>query len=423
MDPPPSPSRQRRTAVGIASILFLVTLSAYIARVNVSVALPFIGTDYGWSNAEEGVYGGLLLGIFLVGYGVSNIFISPLVDYFGPRRSMLVAVVVFSLLTFLTGVVGMIFLALISTRLLLGLSQGILYPSASKVTQAWFEPKDRSKVNSLHLSSMYVSNLLVPLLLIPLIMRTDWQVAFYAVAFVSILTLIPLWIYLRDKPSGNPEPTERKPLKEVIGQAKADFKEALHIKGLFVLTAADATGSLVFWGISLWLPTYLIQAKGFNLETVALAASLPYVGGLAGLYFGSLISDRTGRRVLTTSAFALVASVFILLLIGTQDQDLVIFYLGMVFFFIGILPPNAFTLLQGICPTEKVGTATGIMNGLAVGLGVLGPMILGLAVASTGSYDSGLVLLAVMEVLSACILLFFLRYEKSSSAAIAKQSK
>ena len=63
------------------------------------------------------------------------------------------------------------------------------------------------------------------------------------------------------------------------------------------------------------------------------------------------------------------------------------------------------------------------MNGLAVGLGVLGPMILGLAVASTGSYDSGLVLLAVMEVLSACILLFFLRYEKSSSAAPTEQSE
>ena len=76
-----------RSPTGIAFILFLTTLAAYIARVNLSVALPFISDDYGWTSVEEGLYGGLLLGIFLVGYGVSNVILSPLVDRFGPRKS------------------------------------------------------------------------------------------------------------------------------------------------------------------------------------------------------------------------------------------------------------------------------------------------------------------------------------------------
>ncbi|HTY47584.1 MAG TPA: MFS transporter [Methanomassiliicoccales archaeon] len=401
---------QRRTAIGMATILFLVTLAAYIARVNLSVALPFIGEAYGWNAEQLGVYGGILLGIFLVGYGLSNVFVSPLVDYFGPRKSMMVAVAVFSLLTFLTGVIGLVFVLLISARLLLGLSQGIIYPSASKVTQAWFAPGDRSKINSLHLSSSFVSNLLVPLFLIPLILLTDWRFAFFAVAVVSVLTLIPLWLYLRDCPGPAPC-TVRMSLRDVVSKARSDMRSALKVKGLLRLSAGYAAGDLVFWGLSLWLPTYLVVAKGFQTGELALAASLPYIGGLVGLYIGSVLSDRTGKRVLITTSFLVACAASLVLLIGAQDQALVIIVLGAVFFFVGILPPNAFTLLQGVCPAERIGSATGIMNGIAVGIGVFGPLILGMAVASTGSYDSGLLLLAAMAILSAIILWPFRRQE------------
>ncbi|MDD1743119.1 MAG: MFS transporter [Methanomassiliicoccales archaeon] len=400
-----------RSPAGIAVILFLTTLAAYIARVNLSVALPFISSDYGWTDAEKGLYGGLLLGIFLVGYGVSNVILSPLVDRFGPRKSMMVAVAVFSLLTFLTGLVGLIFFAFIAARLFLGLSQGILFPSASKVTQAWFEPCDRSKVNSLHLSSMHISNLLVPIFLIPLILVVGWAASFFAVAFITALVLIPLLLYLRDSPIAGTK-VESKPIRDVIRDAKAGLRSALRIKGILTLSAADAAGNLVWWGISLWLPTYLIVAKGMSVEQIVLVASLPYLGGVAGLFLGSWISDRTGKRVLVTTAFQLVAVLFIFLLVGANDETMIIIILAAIFFSISILPPNCFTLLQGIAPCELMGSATGIMNGLSVGLGVFGPMILGLAVAATGSYDIGLYIMAGLQVVSAAIMMMFRKHER-----------
>jgi sugar phosphate permease len=413
-----------RSPAGIAVILFLTTLAAYIARVNLSVALPFISNDYGWTSAEKGLYGGLLLGIFLVGYGVSNVILSPLVDRFGPRKSMIVAVAVFSVLTFLTGVVGLIFFAFIAARLLLGLSQGILFPSASKVTQAWFKPSDRSKVNSLHLSSMHFSNLLVPIFLIPLILVVGWAASFFAVAFITALVMIPLALYLRDSPSSETKVVSR-PIREVIQEAKAGLQSALRIKGILVLSAADAAGNLIWWGISLWLPTYLIMAKGLSVDEIVLVASLPYLGGVAGLYIGSWISDRTGKRVLITTAFQLVAVFFIILLVSARDPGTIIVILAAIFFCISLLPPNCFTLLQGIAPSHLLGSATGVMNGLAVGLGVFGPMILGLAVATTGSYDIGLYIMAGMQVVSAALMMMFRKYERTdgSVGAISIQSR
>ncbi len=176
----------RRRAALIASILFFATLVGYIARVNVSVALPFVADEYGWGSEQLGEFGGILLGIFLVGYGISNVLISPLVDYFGPRKSLLVTVFAWSVFTFLTGVLGVFFMMFVVARLFLGLSQGVLFPSASKVVQAWFPPSARSRINALYLSSGFVSNLLVPLLLIPLIIATNWQSMFFVVAAAGL---------------------------------------------------------------------------------------------------------------------------------------------------------------------------------------------------------------------------------------------
>lgn len=406
-----------RTAWGMAVVVFLVTLSAYIARVNVSVALPYISQDFGWDTVEEGLYGGLLLGIFLAGYGLSNIFLSPLVDHFGPRKSLLVTVAVFSLLTFLTGLVGLIFAFLIIARILLGVAQGIVYPAASKVTQAWFPRGRRSKVNSLHLSAMEWSNLLVPIFLIPVIILTDWRYAFFAVAFLCALVLIPVYVYLRDCPECTRKGPHRHeaPLGAVMRKAMRDLRAASQIKGLFVLAAADAAGNLVWWGISLWLPTYL-KAIGLAPTEIMWVASLPYLGGIAGLFIGSYLSDRTGKVLAITFVFQMVGTLFLLLLIGVSSPVPIMMVLGALFFCIALLPPNAFTLLQGIAPPELISSATGIMNGIAVGMGVFGPMILGIAVAATGSYAAGFVVMAGMQVLSAVLLLRFRGYERQAGA-------
>jgi nitrate/nitrite transporter NarK len=87
--------------------------------------------------------------------------------------------------------------------------------------------------------------------------------------------------------------------------------------------------------------------------------------------------------------------------------------LAILFFFIALFPPNAFTLLQGIAPPELMGSATGLMNGIAVGMGVFGPIVLGMAVAATGSYNAGFIIMALMQVLSAVLLIWFARSRRS----------
>jgi len=400
----------RRQAMLIALVIFLSTLIGYVARMNISVALPFIASDYGWTEGQIGELGGLVLGIFLLGYGVSNVLISPLVDYFGPRKALMVCVAVWSLFTLMTGALGAVYSMILLSRLALGLSQGILFPSASKLTQAWFPPSCRGRMNALHLSSGFASNIIAALLLIPLIMATSWEFMFYIVAIAGFLLLLPIWRIVRDSPSGE-ERRERASLRKVFAGTKESIREAFKVPGILRLTFAFWSVNTVWWGLALWLPTYLEEARGFLIEDLVWAASLPYFGGLIGMYVGSWLSDRFGRRAVLTSLFSIFCAVMVLLLSFTHGQVQIVLGLGVLWFFLGIAPVNSFTLLQGLAPGRLMGSATGIMNGISNGSGIVGPLIIGAAVALTGNYDIGLVIMAVMLMVGALVYFSFRRVE------------
>jgi sugar phosphate permease len=406
--------REGRRAMIIALMLFLATLVGYLARMNISVALPFIADDFGWTEEQLGELGGILLGIFLVGYGVSNVFISPLVDYFGPRRALIVTIALSSLFTLMAGALGFIYAMIILSRILLGLSQGILYPSASKLTQAWFEPSCRSRINAIHLSSGFASALLAPLVLLPLILVSSWEVMFLVVAVAGFLLLVPIWKLIRDSPTGDRE-FERPSARKLMRETRERIGQALKVKGILVITLAFMTVNFVWWGLSMWMPTYLEMARGFSVEDLVWAASLPYLGGLAGMALGAWMSDRTGRRALLTSVFVVMCAVTLFLVSITHGRWQVMVALGALWFFLGIAPVNVFSMLQSMVPGELMSSATGIMNGLSNGLGFIGPIIIGTAVALTGNYDLGLVVMSFVLLVGAGLFLSFRRRDGSTS--------
>jgi sugar phosphate permease len=242
--------------------------------------------------------------------------------------------------------------------------------------------------------------------LVPLILVTSWEWAFYSVGILGLILLVPIYLYVQDTPKGNTL-QNREPLKLTLTNQGRSIRDSLKIKGIMVLSISDIATNLAWWGVSLWLPTYLVQAQGISHSELAFVASIPYVGGVVGVYIGSWISRRTGRIVSTAAVFSVLCAVFIILLIGATGLATIIAVMFLIFFFISILQPNLFTLLQGVCPPRLIGSATGWMNGIAVGVGALGPVIIGTSVSITGAFSSGLIILAGLQVFAGLILLLF----------------
>ncbi len=384
----------------ILLILVISIFVGYVARMSISVALPFISRDFAWDIEQQGSLGGILLGIFLLGYGISNIIFSKYIDIYGSKFMLSFSILLWSF-SLLIGAIIPNYYVILSSRFLLGLSQGVLFPIASKITSSWFSPGERARANSIYVSGGPWAVLFTPVILTPVITRTSWQLSFFLVFLMGILLLVPVIFFI----TSNPKDVK----SERIEKHELDYSEILKEKQFQILLIGYSLMSSVWWGLSLWLPTYLVEAKGLELGQISYGASLPYVGAITGMYLGSYVSDRLGKRKELILIALLSGGLFILILSlsGLMNIYLVIFLLVMVFFTGQMAPPLYFTILQGRVSSQKMGSATGLMNGIGNGFGIIGPLAVGIIVAITGSYDLGFVSLGIMLVIGGSSLLLY----------------
>jgi len=378
-------------------LLFLMVTVAYLARMNISVALPFIADEYLWTGAQKGRIGGILLSAFLLGYGISNILFSSAGDIFGTKRTLLIAILSWSVSTSLGVVFGQVYHIFIASRVLVGLGQGILYPAAIKFIQNWFHSRERSRANASFLIGGDFANILAPLMLVPIIIATSWRIMFHLVALLGFLLAIPVWLYLKDSPSSSGN------INKKIKVSK-EFKNVLKKWEFWILVISYGFMVIGWWGITSWLPTYLLEAQNFSIKEMALGAAVPYVGGLIGALIGSWISDKTGKRIIITiSSFLIVAFFFMIMPLIYSKLQISLILISIIFFFSWIAP-NIFTLLQSIVPPEVMSTSTGFLNGISNLCGVSGPITIGIIIALTGSYNLGLIFIAIIMCAGAGVL-------------------
>ncbi len=118
------PTRQRFI---VLAILFVSLSVIYLDRVNISIIAANTEFLHDMDLAGKPVYIGLLMSLFLITYGVSNVFLSPIGDWVGPRKAMIIAYGIISVSLILGGI-SSVFGFLLATRILLGTGEGLYYP-------------------------------------------------------------------------------------------------------------------------------------------------------------------------------------------------------------------------------------------------------------------------------------------------------
>ncbi len=362
---------------------------AFMGRLSTSVALRAIGDDLVWSQADTGFLGGILMGIFLVSYGFSNIILSPNIDRYGSKIVLFCSMVGCSFAVFLGGYFGHIYSLFLASRLLLGLTQGILFPLSAKVIAGWYGTQDRGKANAIFMLGAPIGVALSPILMGPIIHAYSWQYSFYAVALIGFILAIPILFFIEDVPFD--KNISRIPRNRDIDIKKA-FKTLLADPEFRLIVVGFTTVNTVYWGTTLWLPTYLEETTGISLGNMPYVAAIPYIGCIFGLLIGTWISNVRGNpsQVITFSLFTTSIMVVILAFSPISGIWMAVFMLTLVFFFGQLSPPLFFTKLQNTVDTKELGSATGLMNGIANTVGVLGPVSVGVVVALTGSYEIGI---------------------------------
>ena len=379
----------------ILAIMCLLYFVAYIDRVNISVAGPFIRKEFGLSPTELGA----IFSAFAVPYAAMQIFGGWCADKFGPRLVLTVLSLIWAAATILCGFAWGLG-SLIAFRFILGLGEGGAFPTATRAFTFWLPVTERGFAQGITHSFARLGGAVAPPVVIGITAYYGWRESFIVLGVVSLLwTALYVWFF-RNTPIEHKWITPKE-LKE-IGVDAAQMKKAAKgktpwkemIRKMWLVTFVDFCYGWSLWVFLTWLPSYLKDARGFDLKQLAIFTSLPLLAGVVGDTLGGVMSDmiykRTGNLKIARRAMLVIgmggALVFILPVVGTSDPIVAVALLSASFFFLELTNAVLWSLPMDIAGAYA-GTAGGMMNtGFGVA-GMISPLAFGFLIQTTGSYQ------------------------------------
>ena len=369
-------------------LIFVVSAVVYIDRSNMSIAGLYLAKDYHISKIQLG----WLQSAFLLGYAFFQIPAGWVVGKLGPRRTLTLGLIWWSLLSVATALVppnmtGALWV-LIAVRFILGLGESVAYPSSNQFIAAWFPTHERGKANGWVFGGVGFGSGSAPPLVAFIVYNYGWHTVFYVSAVLGLIIAAIWYKAARDTPAEHPK---------VTAEEKAHILADMPLKVEGVMPAVPWVKiftSMDVWGVTLayvafgyvafifhtWFFIYLKDGRGLDLKSSALFGMLPFIAMTSCCLIGGVISDwmvkhwgqYAGRSL--WGAFTLVlAGVF--LIIGSHAQDTTIAVL--------VLAGGAGALYLGQATYWAVaadygGPFTGVISGLVN----MGGQIAGAATAS-----------------------------------------
>lgn len=147
------------------------------------------------------------------------------------------------------------------------------------------------------------------------------------------------------------------------------------------LTAFIACRSFVYFGLVTFVPLYFIASLGASKAVGNTALTVMLVGGGVGTLIGGRLADRIGRRTVLLGSMAICPP----LIIGFQAAGLGL--ATVLIFAVGLATICTFSVTvvlgQEYLPA-RIGTASGVTLGIAIGLGGVSTPLFGLIADSYG---------------------------------------
>ncbi|MBU6259570.1 MAG: MFS transporter [Burkholderiales bacterium] len=387
-------SRIFKTRHVILAVMCLMYFIAYIDRVNIGVAGPLIKKEFGINATELGV----VFSAFAYPYAAMQIIGGWCADRFGPRKVLTVLSLIWAGATIACGLAGGIG-ALMLSRFVLGFGEGGAFPTATRAFSFWLPSHERGFAQGITHSFARLGGAVTPPIVIGIAVAYGWRESFIVLGVISLAwTALYLWVF-RDHPSEHPwvQPAELAEIGVTASQPKAARRATPWgemVRKMWLVTFVDFCYGWSLWVFLTWLPSYLKDARGFDLKHLALFTSLPLLAGVVGDTLGGVVSDAVYRRTgnLRTARRAMLvlglggSLVFILPVVTVHDPIMAVALLAASFFFLELTNAVLWSLPLDIAGAFA-GTAGGMMNtGFGVA-GMISPVVFGYLIQTTGSYE------------------------------------
>jgi OPA family glycerol-3-phosphate transporter-like MFS transporter len=305
----------------VFAVAWLTYAGYYLGRVNLAIALPSLRAEFGWSKASVGLLGSLFYWVYALGQLVNG----QLGDRVSPRRMVAIGLAA-------SGLANLLFArqhalpAMFALWLANGWAQSTGWGPIVKTLSRWFAPERRGKITALFNPCYVVGHAAAWALAGMLIAWRDWRAAFWGPGTV-LLGVAAFWFALvRDGPASTSQaPAPQTPREHLTLAHLFDGVKALAAdpRLRWALAACFLSG-MIKDGLTLWAPTYLVEAQGLGVSAAALTGTLVPIAGVVGALVGGALlrgHDRTSEmRIVLGFALLLALGAFGLYRVGGAHQ-------------------------------------------------------------------------------------------------------
>jgi len=360
-----------------------------------------LGAEFGWSR--EGISRGFAIAAVTV--GLCSPLLGRWIDRFGPRRMILPCMTVFGC--------GIASLALLRSGLwqfyvtCFGLGvvgNGAAHLAYSRSISTWFQRRLGMALAFVMVGSG-LGAMILPIFAQTIISRYGWRAAYLSLGSLALLLGLPLsWRYIRERGLIRHESAP-------VAHSGMTWQQGLCSFAFWIIVSILCVSSISMNG-AITQMSALLTDRGITPRDAALCASMLGGSSLLGrIGVGWLLDRFFGARVAFAVSLATAAGIFLLaransfpagclaaalIGIGAGGEAAITPYLLTRYF--GL---RAFSTLYGLTWTFYAAAAA------------IGPVILGRAFDSTGSYTSLLVGLAAALAVAAAMNLFLPNYSNS----------
>jgi len=350
-------------------------------------------------------YAGIVIALTLLGWGIGGLLGGILADYIGRRRTMIFAILAYSLMTGLSAF-AWDWLSFALLRFLVGIAIGSEWVTGASITAEFWPDHARGKGAGLMQCGLGIGFLLASFiwLFVGALGPDGWRIMF----LIGVLpALFVLWLRTGISES---QPWQRTDAQRRAAREKSQGGVALQAeeRALVRFTVVDLfvepesrrrtilvflcslTTTLAWWGISTWVPPYVgsVAAKaGLPAQQWASYAALSYnFAAIIGYASFGFIADWLGRKPVTMLFFAMAFVLTPVLFLWTQDLSLLLvvaaingyFSLGQ-YSWMPVWLPELF-------PTRIRGTAMAFAFNAPRFIAFLGPLTAGQLIVAFGGY-------------------------------------
>ena len=283
----------------IIGLIFTVTCINYIDRSSIGLLVTKFGGDIGVSTKQYGYIGSLLLAAYTVSQSVSG----RLYDRYGARTGFTISIIVWCTAamahSFMTG-----FWSFAVCSFFLGLGEAGNWPGAAKVVAEWFPQRERATGMAIFNSGASMGGVVAPLLVAGFLApHFGWRKTFLIIGSLGFVWLVgwlavyrPLFQHPRLSSEERAHIREGQPSMTVEDTEPVSYASLLRLRQTWGILLARFCVDPIWWLYMLWLPTYLKEARQFDLKKIGVSTWAPYLAAAAGALFGGWLAGRLIKR-------------------------------------------------------------------------------------------------------------------------------